>query len=58
MKFNISFFTNENFRFRENLLLERYQNMNFDNVFVHTSEEIRDTDFYKELKKVGEIEEN
>jgi hypothetical protein len=52
MKFNISFFTDENFRFRENLLLERYQNMNFDNVFVHTSEEIRDTDFYKEFKHI------
>ena len=52
MKFNICFFTDENFRFRENLLLERYRNMKFDNVFVHTSEKIRNTDFYKEFKHI------
>ena len=52
MKINISFYTDENFRFRENLLLERYQNMKFDSVFIHRSEDLKKTDFYNQYKSI------
>jgi hypothetical protein len=51
-KIYISFFTDKNFRFREELLINRYKKIGFTDIFVHRSEELKDTELYNQYQHI------
>jgi hypothetical protein len=52
MKFNICFYTNQKFRFRESVLSNYFKNIGFNEVYPYRSENVKTGIFYEENKEI------
>jgi hypothetical protein len=56
MKINVCFYTDENFRIREEVLITELKNIGFDRIHNYRSEDVKQGDFYLENKELLDLE--
>jgi hypothetical protein len=56
MKVNVCFYTDENFRIRENILIDDLKSKGFDKIYNYRAEDVKQGDFYLENKELLDLE--